>query len=184
MNIGEIYDNMLNEDKGNTYSYGCVMLYLNLNDKECKSIQEIIDEDDLYLGTKDDPGYGREDEPHVTLLYGLHNDVEDVKVESIIEKIKPLEVLLSKVDIFENERYDVLKFTISDEYLTEINSLLKELPHTTDYPKYNAHCTIAYLKKGKGPTYVKKFKDKFNLKVKGDKVVYSKSDGYKKNYKI
>jgi len=175
---------MLNEDKGNTYSYGCVMLYLTLNDKDCKSIQDVIEEEDLYLGTEDDPGYGREDEPHVTLLYGLHNDIEDVKVESIIKKIKPLEVLLSKVDIFENDTYDVLIFTINDDYLTKINGELKELPHTTDYPKYNAHCTIAYLKKGKGSMYVKKVKDKFKLTVKGDKVVYSKSDGTKKNYNI
>jgi hypothetical protein len=37
--------------------------------KDWSALQGLIDEDDLY-DTKDDVGYGREMNPHSTILYG------------------------------------------------------------------------------------------------------------------
>jgi hypothetical protein len=56
--------------------------------------------------------------------------------------------------LFENEKYDVLKFEVVGDNLHETNADLKKFPHTTSFPDYNPHLTIAYLKKGEGSKYV------------------------------
>lgn len=186
MKIGDIFDSMINEAKGNTYSYGCVMLDLKLSKTDYDKIQGEISEDDLYKGTKEDPGYGREDEPHVTLLYGIHSDVPDSDVEKIIDKITQPTIKLNKIDIFDNKDkgFDVVKFNIVDKSLTKMNDLLKTLPYTSDYDEYHAHATIAYVKAGKGESYVRDLTDDEIIELKPSGITYSKADGSKKKYKF
>jgi 2'-5' RNA ligase len=169
------------------YEYGCVMVYLNLDENDWNKIQDMIDEDDLYLGDKEsgtDGGFGRELDPHVTILFGIHDDVPDEDVELRIKEIKKPEVELQKVSTFENELFDVLKFDVKSKDLHEYNKKFKELPHTTSYPNYHPHATICYLKKGMGEKYKKKLSEIDAIVVTPDKIVYSKPNGKKKNYKI
>lgn len=126
---------------------------------------------------------GIETEPHTTLLYGLHYDVSDEDVlkictEAIYEPIK-----LDNISLFTNPEFDVLKFDAHSPVLHNVNAELTKLPHTTDYPDYHQHATIAYLKPGKGKEYVKKFKDKTIL-VNPIEIVYSKADGKKIHKKL
>jgi hypothetical protein len=60
---------LLKEGSNQTYDYGCVMLYFDfpLMDK----IHNVIDPKDIYY-EEGDRSFGLEDEPHTTLLYGLH----------------------------------------------------------------------------------------------------------------
>jgi len=51
---------------------------------------------------------------------------------------------------------------------------MAEYPHTTDYPDYHPHMTIAYVKKGMGKKYAEDLKD---FSITPDKFVYSKIDG-------
>ena len=77
----------------------------------------------------------------------------------------------------ENKDYDVLKMNIKSEKLNELNKLASTLPHTSTYPDYKPHITVAYLTKGNGNNYVDlNFKMKINTI---DKIVYSKSNGEK-----
>lgn len=170
----------INEKKNDTYSYGCAMLYFNL--PEMNIISNDIDENDLYT-EEGDRSYGIEDEPHVTLLYGLHDDVKDKSIFDAISKHKIGKFKLYNVSAFKNEKFDVLKFDVryvnkSGAFLHKINKELSKLPHTTDYPDYHPHCTIAYLKKGASDKYIKKFKGK-EYDVSSPYIVYSKSDGTK-----
>jgi len=163
--------NSLNEAKGK-FPYGCSMLFFDF--PQMKIIHDEIEKDDIY----DEEGHGLEDEPHVTLLYGLHSDeIEDDKVLDISSKgIKSIG--LGNVSLFENDKYDVLKFDVEAPFLHDINKELSKLPHTTDYPDYHPHCTIAYLKPGTGKKYTKLFKGRI-YEVFPTKVVYSKPDGTK-----
>lgn len=139
-------------DSKKKYPYGCSMLYFDFPDM--KIIHDEIEEDDIFEGEDQ----GLETEPHVTLLYGLHSDeIDDQKVLDISSKgIKSLG--LGNVSLFENEKYDVLKFDVEGPFLHDINKELTKLPHTTDFPDYHPHCTIAYLKPGTGKKYTKQFK--------------------------
>jgi len=166
---------LLLEGDGDTYDYGCVMLKLDFSDKDWKKVQDLIDDEDVY--TKDgDIGYGREDAPHTTILYGLHDDIPDSDIESIVNDIDRFEINLAKIDIFENDDFDVVKFSViglAKKRLSELNDKFSELPHTNTYPDYKPHVTIAYVKSGTGKKYVKTL-GKDSISTVPTKVRYSK----------
>jgi hypothetical protein len=164
-------------DSNQKYDYGCSMIYFDF--PKMNEIHSVIDEDDIY--TEDgDRSYGLETEPHATLLYGLHsNEVDDDHVINASTKHgMPNELKLHNASCFNNDKYDVLKFDIDNDHLHKINAELTKLPHTTDYPDYHPHSTVAYLKKGMGNKYTEKLKDSWYT-VNPSKIVYSKPDGSK-----
>lgn len=163
------------EKSKETYSYGCAMLYFNFPGME--EIHRMIDPEDIYTEEKDRT-YGLEDEPHVTLLYGLHSDeINDQDVIDVCKEKKVGDIKLYNASLFENKDYDVLKFDADNEVLFEINKNLEDnFPYSTDYPDYHPHSTIAYIKSGKGAKYVDMLKGKEFIATP-DKIVYSKPDG-------
>lgn len=161
------------------YDYGCAMVYVDFPD--IGNLQSIISKNDLHEK-------GLETEPHVTLLYGLiPNKETKYQVESIISKYTFNTFRTSTVECFENEEFDVLKFSIYNRLFNSINKDLKDLPFESKYPNYSAHLTIAYLKKGLGNKYVKLFKEKGleSFYLKPTHVIYSYPKNNKNNkYKI
>jgi 2'-5' RNA ligase len=174
---------LLEGDKA-SYEYGAVMLYLKPPKKFWDMIQSTIGDDDLYTGKDNEGRYGREDEPHVTVLYGLHADIKDDDIEEKIKNMSAPEIKLQKVSPFENDDFDVVKFDVEGDGLFDMNKDFVKLPHTSDYPDYHPHATIAYVKKGKGKELSKDLSDDDAITLTPDKVVYSKADGTKKEYKF
>jgi hypothetical protein len=177
MKFIEKFLSFLESKKNKTYDRGCAMLYFDFPD--FNKLADQIEESDIYT----EEGYGIETEPHVTLLYGFEPEVEESEIKKIIDEIDFSSVKINKASLFENEDYDVLKFTASSPELFVANKKLKVLPHQNDYPDYKPHLTLAYLKSGRGKKYVEKFSGmSWNLKPKY--VVYSKPDGQKIKMKI
>ena len=173
------------EKKGDNYAYGCAMLDFNF--PQMKSIHSKIDDEDLYT-EEGDRTFAKETEPHITLLYGLHPEVTFEEVKDKLKDIKFTDLVIHKPSLFENEKYDVLKFDVTyptkgGAFLTKANAALKELPFTSDFPKYHAHVTIAYVKPGLGKKYTEMFKDQ-EYKITPTKIVYSNADGTKKNIQL
>jgi 2'-5' RNA ligase len=184
MNIKKRLKELLVEGE-KKYSYNCVMLYLKANKVQWKVLQKEIDDEDVYTEPKDST-YGRidSDDIHCTILFGIHSDVPDKDVEDIIDTIKQPKIEIKNISSFENsDLYDVLKFDVKSSDLTKFNKEFAKLPHTNEFD-YHPHITICYVKKDKASKYIKKLKDKFDLNVVVDKIVYSKSDGTQKDYKI
>ena len=175
------------EGKGDTYSYGCVMLYFDIKKETWDKFQDMIADEDVYT-ENGDVGYGHENEPHVTILYGLHADIPDSTIEELIDEMEGPELNLKKISIFENnDDYDVVKFDIigdSEKKLAKMNSKFAKLPHTTDYPDYHPHSTITYVKAGTGKKYIKTLTGDDVITVTPTEVRYSKADGTKKKYKL
>lgn len=183
------YKNLIKEalkKRETVYEYGCVMVNLDVNPKEWDKLQKMVDEEDIYFSDVDPTGFGRELDPHVTILFGIHEDVPDADVETLIDKINNPQIELQKISSFSNENkpFDVLKFDIESDDLNELNKLFKTLPHTSDFPDYHPHATICYLKKGMAEKYVKKMADIEAIEVSPSEVTYSKPNGEKKNYDI
>lgn len=113
--------------------------------------KDLIDDGDIY---KSDGEYGREDEVHVTVLYGLHDRLPD-KVREILKDEDPITLRLGSTSVFNNNpEFDVVKLGIESDDLHRINSkLCRNCEYTNDYPKYQPHCTLAYVKKGTGKKY-------------------------------
>lgn len=169
------YNKFLEAKSGKLYQYGCVMAYLNIPNWE--SLTSYIDEEDLYK--PENKRFGLETEPHVTILYGLHSDVRDEDVLNVFKNVKSSDINfdIMGIDIFENKEFDVIKMNVKSPTLSLLNGELKKLPHTSDYPDYKPHITIAYLLPGRGRKYIQPdYKFKFN-QVK--KVIYSKPNGEK-----
>lgn len=132
--------------------YSCLMLDCSfLSSQITEHFHKMIDEDDVY---DDEPGHGLELEPHVTVLYGLHTE----KFSDILTNVslKPCKFSFKNISLFQNEKYDVLKFDVKSSDLISLNKeVASNLSHTTSYPNYHPHCTIAYLKPGTGKKYLK-----------------------------
>lgn len=173
------FSNLLLEKTGDVYEYGVVMLNVKF---PMEKIHKLIKPEDVY----EEEGYrtyGLEDEPHITLLYGLHREVTIDPVKKIIDKFTFEKMLINNISLFENDDYDVLKFDIQSSLLHKINDELTELPHTNDYPDYQPHMTIGYLKKGEGAKYVKLLKG-FEIAIKSVNVLLCSANGNEKLIKI
>jgi 2'-5' RNA ligase len=154
-------------------SKGCAMIFFKPS--VLKQLQDKIEEDDLYIKDGD---FGLETEPHVTLLYGFINDPDPKDIINHIEEYDiPEHLSLDGISLFENE-YDVLKIDMKKEgFLTDVNkSLRKDFEYENDYDDFHPHCTIAYIKKGKGKKYVDMFKDFEQSDFEVEKIVYSDAD--------
>jgi 2'-5' RNA ligase len=181
--IKSIFRKRITEGKHNHKNdYGCVMVFLDVDKDDWDNLKSMINEDDLYQGKDGDTGYGFENEPHVTVLYGLHGDIPLKDVEKVLKAMKRPEITMQKVTSFSNKDFGVLKFDVESDDLHTENKKLTKFPHTTSYPDYHPHATIAYIKPDKIDEYVKKFKDIEPIKVTVDKIVYSMVDGTKKEY--
>ncbi len=157
--------------------FGCVMILLSLD----KNNINIINDDDVYE-PEGETGFGKEKEQHVTILYGLHNDIPDEDIENEIDEIKIPKIKLGKISSFENEKFDVLKYDVESDDLGKLNEKFKKFPNTNSYPDYHPHVTIAYVKKGSAKKYIDKLNEVSEIEVKPDEIVYSKANGTKKRY--
>lgn len=169
------YIEFINEAKSHRYGY--VMAYFTVSNWD--EIVNYIVPDDIYK--PDEKRFGIQNDPHITLLYGLHKEVTPEMVKNALKGLDTtLNITIKGIDIFQNEEFDVVKFNVvlNDE-LKNINEALKELPYTSDYDEYLPHVTIAYVKKGTGKKYVKK---DYTYTVKNvDKMIYSTASGEKIN---
>jgi 2'-5' RNA ligase len=131
----------------------------------------------------DRPSFGREDNIHVTVLYGISGR-DKASVETLLKNTKPFVVRLGKMSLFSNEVFDVLKIDVDSPDLHHINSILvKNLDVVQTYPKYIPHVTIAYLNKNKGGAY-KGLGEFEGEKFQVSNLIFSSKDGTKHEIKL
>jgi len=131
------------EEKAREFS--CVMAMIDTESETGRGIMEFVEsipDEHIY----DEEGYGRETEPHVTILYGLHSANAD-RIAEGMSGIRPFVMQIESASFFEKDDYNVLKFDIRSDDLVRANEALKRMPHTDEFPEYHPHLTLAYLKK-------------------------------------
>lgn len=184
MNIRKILrERFLNEGKHKNNSFGCLMVYFDYDKKDWDNLQNNIEEDDLYK-PKNDVGYGRETNPHTTILYGLHSDITDEEIKDNVDDIKSPKIKLGKISSFTNDDFDVLKYEVISADMYKLNKELSELPNTNTFPKYEPHCTIAYINKGIAKKYIDKLNKLDKVNVTPKEIIYSKADDSEIKYKF
>jgi hypothetical protein len=126
---------------------------------------------------------GRENNIHVTCLYGLHI-TDFTKVRDLFVPEAPIKITLGDISIFENDDADVVKIEIQSPDLHRLNKLIQNsFDATITHKKFIPHCTVAYIKKGYGKLYdgCKDFKGR---KIVLDTVVFSGKDNRKTSFKL
>lgn len=163
-----------------SYDYGCVMVEVPVTN--WNEITSIINKDDLY--EVEGENYGIQDNPHLTLLYGLKPNITKEQVEQVLEKSvdgEKIEIQIENIGLFENDNFDVVKFNVKKtEQLQKLFDSLSELPNENTFPDYNPHMTIAYVKKGLGKKYTKTY----SHKVSSNDICYSMANGEKIYFEI
>jgi len=135
--------NWYNKVIAESHKFSTVMLEIDgsLRTEIMKFIDESIQDCDVASD-------GKEDNPHVTALYGLHTGSTQ-KIKDHIADVESFEITLGKISKFTtSDEHDVLKVEIESSSLRKIHSLLKELPYTSTHKDYNPHLTLAYVNKG------------------------------------
>jgi hypothetical protein len=123
-------------------------------------------------------GDGLEDEPHVTILYGLH-DIDPAAVREAMAGQGPFTIALTRATPFPSQGEgapDVVKMDAESPILHELNVKLRELPHTSDYPDYNPHATIGYTVAGTGAAHAETI-GQVNQSFTVNELVYKDKDG-------
>ena len=143
------------------YTYGCLMAKLPapLADRVRAFSMTVPDERLAVVDGSYGPG-GREDDPHVTLKYGLKTaDPDDVM--AVLEGVEPFEVTLGRCGVFHNPEYVVMKLGASGRGLYELNRKVSaHIPNVDSHGEYRPHVTVAYLEKDEtDPYYYRAFQD-------------------------
>lgn len=132
-----------------TYSFSSVLFRLpeNLSQKIITWGKDKVSSKNLFTDPTD-PGYGREEEIHCTVLYGLHSSKSN-GVRNLLKRVKPFKVRLGKISFFTTSpKFDVIKIEVISKELHRIHELIRDNSEVTmKFPEYRPHVTIAYLKK-------------------------------------
>lgn len=96
-------------------------------------------------------GIGREPDPHITVLYGLH-DHHPKGAQDVLAGFHAPQVRFGRVSHFSNPKFDVLKIDVHSPDLDDMHQALRKLPNTQKFD-YKPHTTVAYVKRGLGSHY-------------------------------
>lgn len=143
--------------------------------------KEKISDDDVYSEGKKK---GRENEMHITLVFGIHDESPD-KLMELVQDFGSFEIKLGEVSRFiKNKKFDVVKIDIESEKLKKLNKLVVDnIRNKQTYPIYNPHCTIAYVNKGKC-TDLSGNKEFFGQKFEVNALTFSSKNGKRSEIRL
>ena len=163
---------MIMEDGKSYHEKSCTMFVLA--DKQAAEIvtwSQRIDTKDIYDNSLHE--YGRESEPHVTILYGINDDKTEPIRQALLKAgwSVPIVIEFGPIDKFSlsDKPYDVLKIPVISADIHKLHELIKLCTdNTVSFPDYHPHLTLAYVKKGAGDKY-------FGMEpMKGKKLVFDR----------
>jgi 2'-5' RNA ligase len=169
------YTDLLNEGH-------CIMVDIDQRGKILEFVSQISNE---CVYEEEGKHYGKELNPHVTVMYGL-NENEEKRVKELLAKVpKKISATLGKISKFENidAPYDVLKVEVYSPHLAKIHEMIRgNFENDYKWPEYNPHVTLAYVKKGTCNEYVgnKMFE---GMKIKFENFTYSNGNR-EQNHKV
>jgi 2'-5' RNA ligase len=127
-------------------------------------IHQEIDDEDVYED-EEQSIKGKEDKPHITILYGIKEPDPDVpKISQVIQNHPAMNRVnwlgLAK---FTAETHDVLVIKIESpeahELFRDFNNIFPD--NANSFPNFIPHTTLAYLQKGKADKYIEQFGEAF-----------------------
>jgi hypothetical protein len=169
MKLDELYK--IIEEGSAIRSWSCLMLDMSFLSEEMTELHEAICPCDVY---DDEPGHGIELETHGTVIYGIDPSYKPHDVYNAIN-LRPCRFKFKGISLFENEKFDVVKFDILSKDLHDLHQEVKtelDCPGNS-YPNYQPHTTIFYAKKGTGKYYTNLETDLIGKSFTSNKFIFS-----------
>jgi len=131
-----------------SYGYSSLQTTFNedFNQKVIKWGYDNIPDDILYIDPEH-TGLGRENEIHLTVLYGIATRSPEL-IKNVFKNEKPFVIQLGDINCFRNEQYDVIKIHVhGGQSLGRLHKIAQnDIKHKTIYDNFEPHITIAYVK--------------------------------------
>lgn len=129
------------------------------------------------IPNQDLAGDGIEDQPHITVKYGLETQrTGDIQNLFFIGNVRPFTIEFGDTDYFTSSDFDVVYVSVKSRELKRLHKLISQLPNVSTHPTYTPHATIAYVNPGEGRKYAgKNFLRGASLVV--DRMTFSGKDG-------
>ena len=131
---------------------GCVMAKFT----PAAKLRDAIPEKHLYLDPAKPDDYGREQDAHVTLLYGLvfspKTDRDEVVDLALMNWSPPKTTFFRSAGYFapEGEPYEVVYLQpLDNSAFADAHERLSWIPHVNPQRVYKPHLTLAYVKRGR-----------------------------------
>lgn len=131
-------------------SYGYHSLQVNLPNSFLTSFEEVqsfIDSSCVYE-EDEDKSYGLEDEPHVTVCYGIKEESDYFFLLKNLKGLDPIIMEIGNISFFRNSDtpYDVAILEIECPVLPEINEFVRRFckPYVS-FSEYTPHMTLGYI---------------------------------------
>lgn len=156
--------------------YGCLMAMASqhISPHIIKFGKTVIPPEILYT-KPDDDSYGYDNDPHVTVKFGFAPDLTKKDLASILQGVKPFNVILHALSQFNNPEFDVIKFDAESTVLRELRVKTDTYPNYDKFPEYKPHMTLAYVQ----PKKFRHIKNNLRFIVPIDKFMYSGANGQK-----
>jgi 2'-5' RNA ligase len=167
-----------------SYDYSSLQIQLpeDLSESVVTWGKDNIPEELLHNNEKETKG--REDDIHVTLIFGIESP-DYTESEEILEKEKSFDIRLGLVTAFKDDPdYDVIKIDVESSKLHQLHYKLRDkIKVNITHPSYFPHITVAYVKKDSSDNLIGNdfFRGK---KFIVSNVVFSSKNGNKKVIEI
>ena len=108
--------------------------------------RQLVRSADLY---KEHQGY--EDNPHITVLFGIHDEEPPLELVDALETYPKFTVTMGLVSLFKSQEtgknFDVVKADIHSPDLHVLNGIVRQTcKYSTEFPEYKPHATVAYVR--------------------------------------
>lgn len=160
-------------DKKQTHKteFGCLYAPVNGSHKAwiLDWCRDVITCDMLFNDTT--CSYGRETEPHCTILFGMKASPLK-KIFQITKSLAPFWITLGPLHLFQNSIFDVIVAPVTSKEIITTHDCIKELTLNEEKYPYFPHLTIAYTKKNSAKSLVGRT-DFMDTKILVDQFIYS-----------
>lgn len=170
------------QGKSGDYDYSCVMIPVptGVKEKFLQLSKGVIKDEELFIDPLD-PSFGRAEDPHVTVLYGIHENECIHRIEQVLRDVSPSEFEVLGFGMFDKDpKHDVIITRVGGRDLFRLNeAMAEEFPdHHNDHGEYKPHITLGFVKKGLGPEILKRVKLlNPRMRVPIQEIEFSRNDG-------
>lgn len=135
------------EENTNT---GCLMLSVPMMKQVVERMHDDLERILIGHGYRRDEDFEFDKYIHITVAFGINVNTDINLIKEIVRN-KPSYFQLTELSLFENYKFDIIKFDVMSSDLRILNHIIKsKMDVKSTFNEYHPHLTVAYVPKGMG----------------------------------